>query len=109
MTSLARKFKRNKDKKLAKEAGFKVSLFNKLPNKCDNCSEAFDKKNKEMVQSWHVMTFEEPSRVNLICPPCWDTAIEDFKLQISKELGDFEQMLTAMSGSLPVSEGEENA
>jgi len=109
MTGLARKFKRNKDKKFAKEVGFKVSLFNKLPNKCDNCSELFDKKNKEMVQSWHVMSFEEPARVNLICPPCWDTAIEEFKLQMSKEIGEFEQMLSALSGSLSTTKGEEDA
>jgi len=45
-----------------------VSLFHKLPDKCDACSEDFDKKNKEMAFSWSVVVNGET--VRLFCPEC---------------------------------------
>jgi hypothetical protein len=46
----------------------KMARFNQLPEMCDVCSEAFDKKNKEMIQSWQVVVTQ--SAVRLFCPHC---------------------------------------
>jgi Zn finger protein HypA/HybF involved in hydrogenase expression len=45
-----------------------VSLFGKLPQSCSACDKEFDKKNKEMVQSWSVLVKQEV--VRLFCPDC---------------------------------------
>jgi len=45
-----------------------VAQFGKLPQACDACSKEFDKKNKEMVQSWSVVVKQEI--VRLFCPDC---------------------------------------
>jgi ribosomal protein L44E len=46
----------------------KVAQFNKLPQQCDACQEPFDKKDKQMVQSWSVVVKQEV--VRLFCPHC---------------------------------------
>jgi hypothetical protein len=46
----------------------KMSGFSKLPDKCSACTEPFDKKDKEMVQSWNVVVHQEV--VRLFCPQC---------------------------------------
>ena len=45
-----------------------VAQFGKLPESCSACSKEFDKKNKEMVQSWNVLVKQEV--VRLFCPDC---------------------------------------
>ena len=45
-----------------------VAQFGKLPQACDACQKEFDKKNKEMVQSWSVVVKQEV--VRLFCPEC---------------------------------------
>jgi hypothetical protein len=47
-----------------------VSLFGLLPDKCNACQKAFDKKNKEMVMSWSVVVHQEAEKVRLFCPEC---------------------------------------
>ena len=54
----------------------KITLFGKLPDHCMVCEADFDKKNKEMVQSWSVVVHEKEDRVRLYCPPCWDSAVK---------------------------------
>jgi hypothetical protein len=64
--------KRKKERKKAKEAlKQKTSLFLDMPEKCCVCETGFDKKSKEMAQTWHVVVFEERKVVRLTCPPCW--------------------------------------
>ena len=46
----------------------KVAQFGKLPQKCDACHEPFNKKDKEMVNSWSVVVNQEV--VRLFCPEC---------------------------------------
>tara|TARA_B100000575_G_C22964652_1_gene557143 strand:- start:550 stop:828 length:279 start_codon:yes stop_codon:yes gene_type:complete len=45
-----------------------VNLFGKLPQSCSACNKEFDKKDKEMVQSWSVLVKQEV--VRLFCPDC---------------------------------------
>ena len=54
----------------------KVALFGKLGDQCLTCEKAFDKKNEDMVMSWHVVVREQEEKVNLYCPECWNKAME---------------------------------
>ena len=45
-----------------------IAQFGKLPQACDACQKEFDKKNKEMVQSWSVVVKQEV--VRLFCTEC---------------------------------------
>ena len=46
----------------------KMTAFGKLPQQCSACTKPFDKKDKEMVQSWNVVVHQEV--VRLFCPEC---------------------------------------
>lgn len=48
----------------------KLALFGLLPDKCTGCQSSFDKKNKEQVNSWTVMVYNETKKVILYCPTC---------------------------------------
>ena len=50
----------------------KISHFGKLPQKCDVCTEPFDKQDREMVDSWSVVVKQEV--VRLFCPHCIEKA-----------------------------------
>tara|TARA_Y100000310_G_scaffold302866_1_gene340662 strand:- start:555 stop:842 length:288 start_codon:yes stop_codon:yes gene_type:complete len=80
MSKIERKIRRNsakqKKKSLEKDMVQKVALFGQIPEHCLVCEKDFDKKNKEMVQSWYVIVREEEKKVNLYCPECWDRANE---------------------------------
>jgi uncharacterized protein with PIN domain len=80
MSKLERKIRRNaakqKKKSLEKDMVQKVALFGQIPENCLVCEKDFDKKNKEMVQSWYVIVREEEEKVNLYCPECWGRANE---------------------------------
>ena len=72
-----RKQRRAFDKKLSKETSKnisqKISQFGKLADECLSCLKPFDKKNKEMVQTWNVVVKDEDT-VRLYCPDCWTLA-----------------------------------
>tara|TARA_Y100000296_G_C5133440_1_gene236844 strand:- start:30 stop:317 length:288 start_codon:yes stop_codon:yes gene_type:complete len=80
MSKLERKIRRNsakqKKKSIEKDMAQKAALFGQLPERCLICEKDFDKKNKEMVQSWYVIVREEQKKVNLYCPGCWERANE---------------------------------
>ena len=64
--------KRKKERKKAQEAlKQRTSLFLDMPEKCCVCETEFDKKSREMAQTWHVVVFEERKVIRLTCPPCW--------------------------------------
>jgi len=46
----------------------KISQFSKLPESCSACQEPFDKKDKDMSQSWSVVAKQDV--VRLFCPEC---------------------------------------
>ena len=51
-----------------------LTQFGMLPKQCGICQKEFDKKDKQMVQSWSVVVKEEA--VRLFCPDCMNTAKE---------------------------------
>ena len=54
----------------------KIALFGSLPDNCMVCEADFDKKNKEMVQSWSVVVHDKKEQVRLYCPSCWGQAVK---------------------------------
>jgi len=48
----------------------KIFLFDQIPDACTTCASAFDKTDKEMVFSWHVVVREANKQVRLFCPTC---------------------------------------
>lgn len=76
-----------KRKEQEKDIKKKMMMFDKLGNSCGACQKEFDKKNKEMVQSWFVVVRED--RVGLYCDVCWNKAqeiIKDFKAKKEQEM-----------------------
>ena len=67
-----RKINKNKRKKAEAALSSKLNKFDQLGDKCLVCFKEFDKTNKTMVTSWHVII--NPTRVKLYCPTCWDRA-----------------------------------
>ena len=51
-----------------------VALFGKLPEMCNICQKEFDKKDRDMVNSWSVVVKQEV--VRLFCPECINKAKE---------------------------------
>jgi len=45
-----------------------MEQFGKMPQSCDACQKEFDKKDREMLQSWRVVVRQEV--VRLFCPDC---------------------------------------
>lgn len=59
-----------------------MNMFDRLPDECSACLKSFDKKDKEMVKSWHVVVKNDENVVRLYCTSCWKTAtsvVEDFE------------------------------
>jgi len=54
----------------------KIALFGSLPDNCMVCEADFDKKDKEMVQSWSVVVHDKKEQVRLYCPSCWGQAVK---------------------------------
>lgn len=73
-----RKQRRAVKKQVGAEASEKmanqVAQFGKMPELCGICQKEFDKKNKEMVESWSVVVKQDI--VRLFCPDCMNTAKE---------------------------------
>ena len=79
---MKRKLKRKQDrkkKKAEKDLQEKMNMFDQLPDACDACEKAFDKKDKSMVQSWNVVVREAEDIVRLYCPGCWNMATKLIK------------------------------
>ena len=51
-----------------------IAQFGKMPELCGICQKEFDKKNREMVESWSVVVKQDV--VRLFCPDCMNTAKE---------------------------------
>ena len=67
-----RKTRRKLENQMGKDASEnlaeKIFQFNKLPEQCSACQKGFDKKDKDMVQSWNVVVKQETVRI--FCPEC---------------------------------------
>ena len=65
---ITRKLFLEEKKKAEKELANKIrGIF--LPDKCSSCETDFDKKSKEMAQTWMVLAKDEQKQ--LMCPECW--------------------------------------
>jgi hypothetical protein len=63
--------KRKKERKRSKQAlELRTSLFLNIPEKCCLCETEFDKKSKEMAQTWHIIVYEDRKVMRLTCPNC---------------------------------------
>ena len=72
--SMKRKAERKKVKQAEEDMQAKLNMFDKIGDECLNCQTLFNKKDREMVESWRVVVREDKGKVNLYCPPCWDLA-----------------------------------
>jgi predicted RNA-binding Zn-ribbon protein involved in translation (DUF1610 family) len=63
-----RAMQKHAGKEATEEISQKLSQFEKLPEQCSACNKEFDKKDKEMIQSWNVIVKQET--VRLFCPEC---------------------------------------
>ena len=63
-----RMLQKNMDSETAENLAEKIFQFNQLPEACNACTKTFDKKDKDMVQSWSVVVRQEA--VRLFCPTC---------------------------------------
>ena len=85
--SQKRKIKRRQQqqarKRVQNEMAQKMGMFDRMPDECGACKQAFDKQDREMVTTWNVVVREKEKVVRLYCPTCWDKAKE-----IIKELKD---------------------
>jgi len=75
---MSRRQRRAINKQVGSEAQEKmanqIEQFGKMPELCGICQKEFDRKNKEMVESWSVVVKQEV--VRLFCPDCMNTAKE---------------------------------
>ena len=82
MGSLKRKIARNiqkAQKKAEKKMAKKLMMFDMLDDECAACHKPFDKKSKEHATTWNVVVREQENKVNLYCPPCWESALQNIK------------------------------
>ena len=62
---IARKREKDANKKMSE----KLSMFDKLGTTFQECGKGFNKRNKNMVRTWRVVT--GGGEVDLYCPACW--------------------------------------
>ena len=74
--SSAKKIQRKQTLEAKKNMTSELNMFDRLPNKCDTCHKDFDKKSKEMAQTWIVVVRNEQKLVRLFCPECVDKVKE---------------------------------
>lgn len=55
------------------EISDKLNMFEQLPDECLACTKPFDKKNKQMVNTWNVVVRDQ-NTIRLYCPDCWSLA-----------------------------------
>ena len=72
-------------KELKKDVKTKMAMFDSLPDKCTTCEKPFDKKSKEMAQTWSVVFKQKEQSCSLFCPECLATAKTLFAEQIAKK------------------------
>jgi hypothetical protein len=59
-------------KQIGKEATSTIDLMLQIPTMCFICEALYDKKNREMVNTWSVEVFNEQKLVKLYCPECFE-------------------------------------
>jgi len=75
MGKALRRIMRRREKDANKKLSDKLGMFDKLGNTCQECKKGFDKRNKNMVKTWRVVT--GGGEVDLYCPSCWRDKYDD--------------------------------
>ena len=60
---------KNLDKLLEQEMAERTRGILQTPDKCSLCSAILNKKDKEALLSWQIMSY--PNKIYLFCPECW--------------------------------------
>lgn len=68
--NMNRKQRRAFGKQVGEKASSTIDLILSIPDKCSVCQKDFDKKSKEMANTWFVDVFSEQKMVILTCPEC---------------------------------------
>jgi hypothetical protein len=74
---------RQTHKEQKKDLNQKLNMFDRLPDQCYTCETAFDRKNKQQVQSWFVVVKNAEQTVKVYCPECWDKAQKSLQKMIT--------------------------
>lgn len=83
--SLKRKIQKAKKKKAEEDLKNKVMSFDRMPDCCVMCYKDFDKKSREMANTWFIVERREQKRVSLFCPDCWDNGMAAIKDDLTKK------------------------
>ena len=76
---------RKKDKEVSKRISKNIGMFDLIPDQCKLCKKAFDKKSKEMAQTWVVNANYDTRKVTIFCPDCWKV-IQEQKDNIKEKM-----------------------
>lgn len=74
MSNFQKKFQRKQELDAKKNLGSQLNMFDRIPDKCDTCHKPFDKRSKEMAQTWFVVVKNSEKVVRLFCPDCMSKA-----------------------------------
>jgi len=69
-----------------KRMGEQIMMFDKLPDMCLVCEALYDKKSKEMANTWFVV--QDKGNVRLYCPECWEKGqklVNEYKQYIEQK------------------------
>ncbi len=91
--SLKRKLQKAKKKKAEKEIKDKVMSFDRMPDCCVMCYKVFDKKSKEVHDTWTIVERREEKRVSLFCPDCWENGLAAIKEKVVKKQTELDKAL----------------
>lgn len=70
MSKLNRKQRRQLKKLTGEKATSTIDLMLDMPNECSICQTAYDKKSREMANTWFVEVYNSKKLVILTCPEC---------------------------------------
>ena len=80
-TKKRKKERKEKQKALQSQLNFILDI----PEECCACKKTFDKKSKEMAQTWNVTVFELKKIIRLTCPECWGKVKDIVEREIENE------------------------
>lgn len=89
--SLKRKIQKAKKKKAEQELKDKVMSFDRMPDCCVVCYKDFDKKSREMANTWFIVERREERRVSLFCPDCWNNGIAAVEEKLVRKRTEIEK------------------
>ena len=68
-----RQQRRAMKKVMGKESSTIIDMMLNMPAECSDCQAAFDKTNREMLDTWTVSVKYDQKNIGLYCPACRDS------------------------------------